>query len=235
MKIGKILLVFIVAATSVSCSAMHEGRGGNKKKKPRLQRRGYVAPKTIHEAAHRGDKEAVKAMITHNPEVVNQKDHSPGFQGDRPLHQAAFKGDDRHIEIIRLLLGNKADRYARNARGLTPLHSAAFAGKLESLGALCNGLNIEERSAYLQMENNNKETALALASFRGHEEVMRALIEAMPEGELVAYLQMVDKNRLTAFWFKNPKNPFFVYFFYRPQGTIFGPKSDYKVITPAPF
>ncbi len=82
-------------------------------------------PGTIHEAAERGDTEAVEQYLQSGVDV-NVKDDF----GQTPLHMAAYEG---HTETARLLLENGADVNARDDFGFTPLHEAAVHTKTAEL------------------------------------------------------------------------------------------------------
>lgn len=118
------------------------------------------------------------------------------------LHRAALEGD---VETIRRLAGS-ADLEARDGRGRTPVHVAAFASEDEALRALAEAgadMNALEYQAYdvvtiaavaddpelmsLAIELGNDPglitspydgTALIAAAHLGHDEVVRRLIAA---------------------------------------------------------
>lgn len=73
----------------------------------------------IHGAAKAGDLTTVEALLKSNPDLVFSKKTN----GNTPLHYAARWG---RLEVMELLLANKADVNARANNGQTPLHSAAF-------------------------------------------------------------------------------------------------------------
>jgi ankyrin repeat protein len=76
-----------------------------------------AAGEEIHEAAAKGDVEAVAAILKAAPEKVRVKDD----EGLKPLHHAAAQGRQ---EAVKLLLANKAVADAKAKEGSTPLHMA---------------------------------------------------------------------------------------------------------------
>ena len=80
---------------------------------------------SIHEAAERGDIEAVKQHIAAGSDLSAMDGE---FGGTTALHIAALYGDK---ELAELLIANGADVNAKNRVGLTPLHRAAENGHKE--------------------------------------------------------------------------------------------------------
>lgn len=72
----------------------------------------------IHDAAKRGELAKVKGLLKDNPDLVFSKDTN----GVTPLFFAAGLG---HLDVVALLLANKADVNAFN-KGSTPLHAAVL-------------------------------------------------------------------------------------------------------------
>jgi ankyrin repeat protein len=73
----------------------------------------------IHDAVMQGDLAKVEALIKDNPDLVLSKDNI----GETPLHIAAAIA---RIDMINLLLANKANVNAKEKGGWTPLHLAAY-------------------------------------------------------------------------------------------------------------
>jgi ankyrin repeat protein len=73
----------------------------------------------IHDAARSGDLEKVKTLLKHDPSLVSLRENE---YGDTPLHLAALAG---HLDVVRVLIDNKADVNAKNKEGYTPLHLAS--------------------------------------------------------------------------------------------------------------
>lgn len=77
--------------------------------------------KLILTAAKKGNVEAIRALLTADPELLNARDSD----GSTPLHCASWKG---HPDAVQLLIETGADVDARNQNdhyGTTPLHAAA--------------------------------------------------------------------------------------------------------------
>lgn len=72
----------------------------------------------IHDAAAKGDLEAVKSLVAKNPATVSARD----AYSQTPLHVAADRG---HFEVVVFLLEQGADVNARAYNQFTPLHLAS--------------------------------------------------------------------------------------------------------------
>ena len=77
----------------------------------------------IHQAAAKGNIEAVKQHLTDGTDV-----NAKGSLGLTSLHNAARKD---HKEIVELLIAKGADVNANGSLGLTPLHYTAMRGHKE--------------------------------------------------------------------------------------------------------
>jgi len=84
---------------------------------------------TLADAAKRGDRSTVRALVRRNPAAVK----APEADGTTPLHWAVVSGDGA---IVDLLLKAGADVNARNRYGITPLALAAQNGDLEVMKRL---------------------------------------------------------------------------------------------------
>ena len=84
---------------------------------------------TIHEAARRGNIEAVKQHIAAGTDV-NAKD----VIGWAPLHRAAGLG---HNEVVELLIAKGANINLKGNDGSTPLHLAVLDGRYETNSEGC--------------------------------------------------------------------------------------------------
>ena len=118
----------------------------------------------IHNAAERGDLEAVKMLLKKDPNLVFSRDDS----GETPLHGAAYEG---RREVAEALLANKADVNARNYEGETPLHWAAIAGHLDVAKVLLAA------KADANVEAPNGYTPLRLAEIEGYHDVVEVLLQ----------------------------------------------------------
>ena len=142
----------------------------------------------IHDAAQRGDLAKVKALLKDNPELVFSKDTN----GVTPLHFAAGFG---HLDVVALLLANKADVNASN-QGTTPLHAAVLNQHKEVADLLvasnaqvtifdaAGGGYLEKARALLKenpnlvfaKDNNSGSTPLHLAARNDHKDVAELLL-----------------------------------------------------------
>jgi len=97
---------------------------------------------SIHEAAGKGNIEAVKQHIAAGTDV-NAKDEF----GETPLHDAAKR--DRK-EVVELLIANGADVNAKSGfNGRTPLHRAALFGRKEIAEMLiAKGADVDAKDKY---------------------------------------------------------------------------------------
>lgn len=116
--------------------------------------------------AHGSDEDCV-AFIRQYPEIKA----ATNKEGNTVIHIAALA--DRAGVITKLVQQESANPDIRNTvNGFTPLHAAAFMGKLNSVRALLDlGVNVNETAA------KNGETPLILAAVTGELEVSRALLE----------------------------------------------------------
>ena len=103
-----------------------------------------TAPATIHEAAEKGDVEAVRAFLAKGiPADAKELDDagSPIFGWRMPLHVAGSK------EVVELLIANGADVNAKGMLGYMPLHHAVRRGSKDVAETLvAKGANIEAQN-----------------------------------------------------------------------------------------
>ena len=144
-----LLLTTIAAVLLVGC-------GEAQQTSPQPETGSQTAPiNSIHDAAKRGDIEAVKQYLADNANV-NSKDS----KGMTPLHAAAIRN---HKEIAQLLIAKGADVNAKNKYGGTPLHYAATKEIAELL--IAKGANVNMReidgSTPLDLAIKRKRTEIA--------------------------------------------------------------------------
>ena len=84
-------------------------------------------------------------------------------------------------------LGRGADVMARNDRGLTPLHAAAFGGDLDAVKLL-----VEADAAVNDADDKFKVTPLILAAEENHVDVVQFLVEH------AANIEQQERHRYTA-------------------------------------
>ena len=85
-----------------------------------------------------------------------------------PLHWAAMMG---HIDVVKFLCVNGADKGAQCQANSTPLHKAAAYDHLDVVQYLC------DRGADVEVSNNEELTPLHLATMNGHFRVLQCLYE----------------------------------------------------------
>ena len=118
----------------------------------------------LHEAAHAGDVDAVRAILASDPYRVTRRQEGKVT----PLHSAAAEG---HAVVVELLLRSGAATDPKDYGGATPLHAAARRGHLASARALL------DHDAKPSPMNEAGDTPLHEAGRGGHLEVARLLLE----------------------------------------------------------
>lgn len=112
-------------------------------------------------AAREGNAETVDALLKYRPRIAYRN-----LAGDSALMLAVLRGHDKVVDV---LIGAGAPL---NHDGWTPLHYAAFEGRLEILERLIAA------GAELEALAPNKSDALMLAARNGHIAVVRRLLAA---------------------------------------------------------
>lgn len=111
------------------------------------------------------DVEKVKTLLSVGGVDVNAKNKD----GRTALIEAAMEG---HVEVVRLLLENKADVNEKITKACaTALMAAACNGHTETVKLLL------ENKADINAETSNGGTALQYAAYKGHIEVVKLLLE----------------------------------------------------------
>ena len=117
-------------------------------------------------AAHQGQLEIVKYLITEAHANMNQGDTS---NGDTPLIRAAGHSQ---LSVVKYLIAEAhADVSQADSKGNTPLITAAMNGALEVVKYL-----VAEAHADVNQAAGNGGTALMLAAYQGYIEVVKYLI-----------------------------------------------------------
>ncbi|HVG54179.1 MAG TPA: ankyrin repeat domain-containing protein [Vicinamibacterales bacterium] len=125
---------------------------------------GAAAPSPVADAAQRGDKAGVRALIAKKADV-----NAPQNDGGTALHWAAFRGD---LELAEILLRAGANPKAANREGSTPLWLAAINGQAPMIQALLKaGADPNEKLPLGR-------SPLMIASRTGQVEAIRVLLEA---------------------------------------------------------
>src|ERR1035437_7692671 len=121
----------------------------------------------IHDAAGVGDLAKVQALLKSNPDLVFSKDP----QGATPLHFAAASD---HMDVAQLLLAHHADVNARDNKGATSLHAAAYGHPDVARLLLAN-------KAAVNAKDGKGDTPLHYAAFGGHRDVAQLLLASKAE------------------------------------------------------
>jgi len=117
----------------------------------------------VADAAMRGDKTAVRALIQQKADV-----NAPQVDGATALHWAIYREDE---ELVDLLIRSGANVKAANRDGATPLAMAALYGKASMISKLLKaGADAKEVAA-------NGQTALMFAARNGNPDAIKVLIE----------------------------------------------------------
>ena len=125
----------------------------------------------LHFAAQEGYLDIAQLLLTHDADV-----HGPDTTMDgHPFTIAAQEG---HTPMVTLLLENGAPINAMTAQGFTPLHSAAFLGRLDSVRALL------VNHATPEVKDHEGQTPHQLALAGGFHDVAHLLFEFEKTGEL---------------------------------------------------
>ena len=123
-----------------------------------------AASSDIANAAEKGDRAAVRALITKKADV-----NAPQSDGATALHWAVYRNDP---EMADALLRAGANAKATNRTGITPLYMASLYGSPSLIGQLVNA------GADAKAKGPNGETMLMLAARNGNAEAVKALVNA---------------------------------------------------------
>lgn len=128
----------------------------------------------LHTAAKRFAHELVDTLVAAGLGV----DSMTTASRQTPLFSAVTaEGDeDDRLRTIQALVRNGATVNAKDVRGFTPLHYAAYSGNLATVEAL-----LRAGANPLLRENETGETALHLAAAKNHPDIINALVASCPE------------------------------------------------------
>jgi uncharacterized protein len=155
------LVVGLIAATAIVGAGAQRGVGA-----PAERVRGAGAPgvnKDVADAAMRGDKAAVRALLAKKADV-----NAPQVDGATALHWAVFHGDK---ELVQVLVRAGANVKAANREGATPLWLASVIGDASILSALIEGGADPNETLPLGR------TPLMIASRTGKLDAMKVLLD----------------------------------------------------------
>jgi TPR repeat protein/predicted RNA-binding Zn-ribbon protein involved in translation (DUF1610 family)/uncharacterized protein (UPF0333 family) len=119
-------------------------------------------------AANTGDIRTCTILLKENPDYISTK----GVMDVTPLYGATVGS---HIEIVKLLLANKANPNEKSYNGGTALHAAAAEGKIEIVNLLING------GADVKCTDDDNMTPLHEAAAHGHREAAILLLKSGAE------------------------------------------------------
>jgi len=117
----------------------------------------------VADAAARGDRAAVRALIAHKADV-----NAPQVDGATALHWAIYKDDE---EMVDLLIRSGANVKAANRDGVTPLAMASLYGKPAMITKLLKA------GAEATEVGPNGQTVLMLAARNGNPDAIKVLLE----------------------------------------------------------
>ncbi len=133
-------------------------------------------PGALIDAVVNGDTIAVRRLLQENADP-NERDAS----GNTALHRAATYGS---IEIVRLLIDNKANLDSRNKQGDTPLMvliPPSYSTNRDTIVRL-----LLDRGASMDIKNNNGDTAMSLAVQRSRTQIVSMLKDTTRSRKLLA-------------------------------------------------
>ena len=121
------------------------------------------------DSAKAGNVDEMRAMLDENDNLLyaNGEGTNYGFSGNTAMHWAAY--NDK-AECVRWLYGHGMDPNVTNKGDGTPAHSAAGAGRLDTLRVL-----VHECGADVQRANDVGERPVDIAAARGHVDVVAFL------------------------------------------------------------
>jgi len=117
----------------------------------------------VADAAERGDRAAVRALITQKADV-----NAPQIDGATALHWAIYRDDE---ELVDLLLRSGANVKAANRDGVTPLAMASLYGNVPVITKLLKA------GADAAEVGPNGQTVLMLAARNGNPDAIKVLLE----------------------------------------------------------
>jgi ankyrin repeat protein len=120
----------------------------------------------LYHAARLGFHDLAERLIVEHPEHVSAR----GGEHETPTYAAVVAGN---VDILALLIEHGADveGRSRSINGGTPLHRAAWDGRLEV------GQSLLDRGANINSRNNSGNTPLSYAVINKHVEFVRMLLE----------------------------------------------------------
>ena len=123
----------------------------------------------IH-AAYFGHTDAVRYLVS-LPEVdLNHQD----TKNYTPLHYAV---QEKHADVVQVLIDAGADIETKNVDGRSPLHVASISGELTTVTKLVKA------GADVRATEDDRATCLLLAAYDGHTDIVRYLV-SLPEVDL---------------------------------------------------
>jgi serine/threonine-protein phosphatase 6 regulatory ankyrin repeat subunit B len=137
-------------------------------------------------AARNGHLEVVKILIDFDP--TSPRHNSQDLEAPSPLWALALSNLDAEVKTTGLsLLATSTHLNARNTKGSTLLHRAAFTGDIKLTTLLLNA------GADIQIQDNMGRYPLHYAALRGHEAVLSLLLTSPP----LNYINTLDTSGLT--------------------------------------
>jgi ankyrin repeat protein/L-ascorbate metabolism protein UlaG (beta-lactamase superfamily) len=118
----------------------------------------------LHDAIQKGDIAKVKTLISNNKELINMKSE----QGQTPLHVCVQNG---RLEIVELLISQRADINAKDGEGNTPLITALSFKKTNVAKFLLS------KGADVNIKNAQNQPAISFALMNGLNELVAPILD----------------------------------------------------------
>ncbi|KAJ4378694.1 hypothetical protein N0V86_005565 [Didymella sp. IMI 355093] len=127
----------------------------------------YPTATPLHELAHFGLTTVAEQVISAQKPITNIV-NAKNNRGDTSLSLAAKQG---HHEMVKMLLGNKADVNAQGGDYGNALHAASLGGHEQVVKLLL------DNKANINAQGGHYRNALYAASLRGHKQVVKLLLD----------------------------------------------------------
>ncbi len=157
------LAAALVVAVGIFARGASAQRGAGASAEPVRKAGAPGVKKDVADAAMRGDRTAVRALIAQKADV-----NAPQVDGATALHWAIYRDDE---DLVDLLIRSGANVKAANRDGVTPLAMASLYGKAGMISKLLKA------GADAAEVGPNGQTVLMLAARNGNPDAIKVLIE----------------------------------------------------------
>jgi len=148
-----VLFLILVVMGMASCSSNEDEKDQN-----------------VFRAINNGDMQAVKDFIRKYPEAINIKDSEDGIT---LLHYAVMNNrnvNKGNIDVVKLLISQRADVNAKDNKGITPLHLAVIKCNIDVAKLLIS------KGADVNATDKYSRTPLHYVAFQGNIDLAKLLI-----------------------------------------------------------